>query len=94
MTKNEFKWHLWRATTNETNTYLRSKIKQEKSISIDENPQIAERLSPPIGGPHDSNDPESLAMLAEVRARLRICFEKLSLERQQIFIMKIGSSPY
>jgi RNA polymerase sigma factor (sigma-70 family) len=89
MTKNEFKCYLWRATTNETNTYLRSKIRQEKNISIDENPQLAETLSPPIGDPHASNDPESLAMLAEERAKLKICFEKLSLERQQIFMMKI-----
>lgn len=88
-TNNEFKCYLWRATTNETNTYLRSKIKQEKNISIDENPAVAETLIPPMGDLNHSNDPETLAMLAEEREKLKKCIEKLSLERQQIFIMKV-----
>ena len=37
-TKNEFRGYLWRVTSNEVNTYLRSKIKWEKEISVDEGP--------------------------------------------------------
>jgi len=84
-TEKEFECYLWRVTRNETNTYLRSKIKQEKNISIDENPHMADT----IPDQSDINNPERLAMRAEERAKLEKCVEKLTTQRRQIFIMKI-----